>query len=164
MTGVKGLVIAGLLAAAMSSSLNALAATALTDFYRPLIAPDRSEAHYWKVSHTLTALWGVVQVIAALYMIGKEKRIVDTVLTIASFTNGPILGVFFLGTLTKQVRQTGALIGILSGIAVVSFVWLRTNVSWQWYVLIGSAVTFIAGYAASLAFERQPLAVKQATD
>jgi Na+/proline symporter len=87
-------------------------------------------------------------------MIGKEKRIVDTVLTIASFTNGPILGVFFLGTLTKQVRQAGALVGILTGIVVVSFIWLRMNISWQWYVLIGSAVTFIVGYVASAVFER----------
>ena len=154
MTGVKGLVIAAMLAAAMSSSLNALASTALTDFYQPLFAPNRSETHYLRVSHTLTALWGAVQVVAALYMIGKEKRIVDTVLTIASFTNGPILGVFFLGTLTKRVRQAGALVGILTGIAVVSFVWLSMNVSWQWYVLIGSAVTFAVGYAASLVFER----------
>jgi Na+/proline symporter len=163
MTGVKGLVIAAMLAAAMSSSLNALASTALTDFYQPLIARNRSEAHYWKVSHVLTAIWGAVQIAAALYMIGKEKRIVDTVLTIASFTNGPILGVFFLGTLTKQVRQTGALVGMLAGIAVVSYVWMGTTVSWQWYVLIGSAVTFIVGSAASLAFERSRVA-EQAVD
>jgi len=86
------------------------------------------------------------------------------VLTIASFTNGPILGVFFLGTLTKRVRRTGALAGILTGIAVVSFVWLRMNVSWQWYVLIGSAVTFIVGYVTSAMFERGTIAVTEAEE
>src|SRR6185295_19040992 len=57
MTGVKGLVIAAMLAAAMSSSLNALASTALADFYQPLFAPNRTETHYLRVSHVLTAVW-----------------------------------------------------------------------------------------------------------
>lgn len=163
-TGVIGLVIAAMLAAAMSSSLNALASTSLTDFYQPLIAPRRSEDHYMRISHVVTAVWGAVQIAVALYVIGKDKRIVDTVLSIASFTNGPILGLFFLGTLTRRVRQAGALTGVTAGIAVMVFVWLKLNVSWQWYVLIGSSVTFAVGYAASLAFERTPLAVKQAAD
>jgi Na+/proline symporter len=86
----------------------------------------------------MTAVWGAVQIAAALYVIGKDKRIVDTVLSIASFTNGPILGLFFLGTLTRRVRQSGALVGVTTGIAVMIFVWWKLNVSWQWFVLIGS--------------------------
>jgi SSS family transporter len=163
-TGVVGLVIAGLLAAAMSSSLNALASTSVKDFYQPLIAPDRTERHYMKVSHGLTALWGVVQIGAALYAIGRDRRIVDTVLSIASFTNGPILGLFFLGTLTRRVRQSGALAGVIAGVATMIYVWARVNVSWQWYVLIGSAVTFAIGYGTSLLFERAPAPVEQAGD
>jgi Na+/proline symporter len=163
-TGIIGLVIAAMLAAAMSSSLNALASTSLTDFYQPLVAPNRSEAHYMRVSHIMTAVWGAVQIAAALYVIGKDKRIVDTVLSIASFTNGPILGLFFLGTLTRRVRQSGALVGVTTGIAVMIFVWWKLNVSWQWFVLIGSGVTFLVGYAASLALEREPVAAKQAGD
>jgi SSS family solute:Na+ symporter len=163
-TGIIGLVIAAMLAAAMSSSLNALASTSLTDFYQPLFAPNRSEAHYMRFSRVVTAVWGAAQIAAALYVIGKDKRIVDTVLSIASFTNGPILGLFFLGTLTKRVRQAGALAGVTAGIAVMIFVWWRLDVSWQWYVLIGSAATFAVGYATSLAFEREPVTVKQAGD
>jgi SSS family transporter len=160
-TGVVGLVIAGLLAAAMSSSLNALASTSVKDFYQPLIAPGRTERHYMKVSHALTALWGVVQIGAALYAIGRDRRIVDTVLSIASFTNGPILGLFFLGTLTRRVRQSGALVGVIAGVATMIYVWARVNVSWQWYVLIGSAVTFAVGFATSLLFERAPEVIEQ---
>jgi solute:Na+ symporter, SSS family len=162
--GIIGLVIAGMLAAAMSSSLNALASTSLTDFYQPLMAPNKSEAHYMRVSHTMTAVWGAVQIATALYVIGKDKRIVDTVLSIASFTNGPILGLFFLGTLTRRVRQSGALVGVITGIAVMIIVWSKLDVSWQWYVLIGSSVTFVAGYAASLAFEREPVVSRQGAD
>ena len=164
MTGVKGLVIAAMIAAAMSSSLNAIASTTIADFYQPLLAPNRSEKHYLKVSRILTALWGAVQVAAAFYMIGKEKRIVDTVLTIASFTNGPILGLFFLGALTKRVGRTGALVGVIAGIVVVSYVWARLSVSWQWFVLIGSSVTFIVGYVTSQMFERKPVAAHEAAD
>jgi SSS family transporter len=160
--GVVGLVIAAMLAAAMSSSLNALASTALTDFYKPLFAPNRTEAHYLSVSRALTAVWGAVQIAAAMYAIGRDRRIVDTVLGIASFTNGPILGLFFLGTLTKRVRQNGALAGVVAGIAVMVFVWAGLNVSWQWYVLIGSSVTFVVGYTASLAIEEQPVVVESA--
>lgn len=159
-TGVIGLVIAAMLAAAMSSSLNALASTSITDFYQPLIARGRSEAHYMKASRVITAVWGVVQIAAALYVIGRDRRIVDTVLSIASFTNGPILGLFFLGTLTRRVRQAGALAGVIAGIVVMVFVWARTNVSWQWYVLIGSAVTFLVGYTASLALEPAAVAAE----
>jgi SSS family transporter len=157
-TGVIGLVIAAMLAAAMSSSLNALASTSITDFYQPLFAPGRSEEHYVRVSRVITAVWGAVQIAAALYVIGKDRRIVDTVLSIASFTNGPILGLFFLGTLTRRVKQAGALAGVITGIAAMIFVWARLEVSWQWYVLIGSSVTFVIGYAASLVLDRATVA------
>lgn len=162
--GVVGLVIAAMLAAAMSSSLNALASTSLADFYKPLIAPARSEDHYMKVSHYLTAFWGVVQIVAALFVIGKDKSIIDTVLGIASFTSGPILGLFFMSTLTKRVRQNGALAGVTFGVAFMICIWAATTLSWQWYALAGSAATFLAGYVTSAIFERKPLASKQAAD
>lgn len=162
--GIVGLVVAAMLAAAMSSSLSALASTAVKDFYQPLVAPAREDGHYLKVSHWMTALWGVVQIVVALYVIGRDRRIVDTVLSIASFTNGPILGLFFLGTLTKRVRQTGALAGVITGIVVMTYVWARVNVSWQWYTLIGSATTFIVGYITSVILEREPIVSEQSAD
>ena len=161
--GVVGLVIAAIFAAAMStlsSSLNSSAATALTDFYRPLFARGRSDAHYLTVSRGLTAMWGGVQIVVAFVAIAMEQRVVDSVLSIASFTNGPILGLFFLGALTKRVGRVGALAGVISGIVVMIFVWTGLNVSWQWYVLIGSTVTFAVGYAVSAAFEREAISVE----
>lgn len=162
-TGLVGLVIAAMLAAAMSSSLNALASTTLTDFYQPLLAPQKSERHYLNFSRLVTAVWGAVQIAAAMYMIGRDRRIVDTVLSIASFTNGPILGLFFLGTLTGRVRQMGALVGVISGIAVMIYVWGWSGVAWQWYTFIGSSVTFLVGYTASVLLER-PVVIERAAD
>ncbi len=155
--GVIGLVVAAILAAAMStlsSSLNSLAATTVTDFYRPLFAPNKTDAHYLKISRLATAMWGVVQIAVAIAAIAMKGRGVDAVLAVASFTNGPVLGVFLLG-LTRRVSSTGALAGVIAGIAVMTFVWLRLNVSWQWYVLIGSSVTFLTGVLASAFFKRK---------
>jgi solute:Na+ symporter, SSS family len=146
--GVVGLVIAAIFAAAMStlsSSLNSSAATALADFYRPLFGQGRSDAHYLRVSRRLTVLWGVIQILVAFGAVRTSQRIVDSVLSIASFTSGPVLGLFLLGTLTKGAGQRGALAGVVAGIAFMLFVWLRLDVSWQWYVLLGAAVTFGVG-------------------
>lgn len=154
--GVIGLVVAAIFAAAMStlsSSLNSSAATSMTDFYKPLLAPNRAESHYLKISRGMTAMWGAVQIGVAILAITMQQRVVDAVLSIASFTNGPILGLFLLSALTRRVRRVGALTGVLVGVATMIFVWARLQASWQWYVLIGSLVTFVAGYVASAIFE-----------
>jgi SSS family solute:Na+ symporter len=149
-TGVVGLVIAAIAAAAFTSSLNAQASTTMADFYMPMTRGEKSEGHYLKVSKLLTAFWGLIQIstgmLAALYL---SRSMVDQVLDIQSFTNGVILGIFFLGTLTTRVRSAPAIVGIMVGAAVMLFVKFRTPISWQWYVLIGSLTTFAVGYLAS---------------
>jgi len=156
--GMVGLVIAAIFAAAMStlsSSLNSSAATALTDFYQPLLARGRSDSHYLRASRILTMCWGIIQIVVAVLAISMHQRVVDAVLSIASFTNGPVLGVFLLGALTKRVGSVSALAGIATGIIVMIFVWARLEVSWQWYVLIGSMVTFLTGCVVSFVVERE---------
>lgn len=148
-TGLMGLVVAAILAAAMSSSLNASAAAAVGDFYMPFTGHRRSEAHYLTVSRVLTILFGLVQITVALLAISLSRRVVDEVLGIASFTNGIILGVFLLGTFTVAVGRRGAFIGMAVGAAVMLAVKLLTPVHWQWYVLIGSVTTFATACLAS---------------
>jgi len=150
--GLIGLVVAAIFAAAMStlsSSLNSSSATAMADFYMPAFA--RSDAHYLRVSRWLTAGWGLIQITVAIVAIWFSTRAVDEVLGIASFTNGIILGVFLLGTFAPRVRQRAAFVGIAAGTAVMLTVKLMQLTSWQWYVLIGSVVTFVVGSLASLA-------------
>lgn len=148
-TGIVGLVVAAIAAAAFTSSLNAQAATTMADFYMPMTGGRRPEAHYLRVSKVLTAGWGLVQIAVGCAAIKLSQSVVNEVLGIASFTNGVILGVFFLGTLTTRVRQRAAVVGMATGAAVVLAVRLFTAVSWQWYVLIGSVVTLSIGYLAS---------------
>jgi Na+/proline symporter len=151
-TGVVGLVLAAIFAAAMStlsSSLNSSSAAALNDFYIPATQRRHNDAHYLKVSRVATAVWGVLQMTVAVVAITLSSRVVDEVLGIASFTNGIILGVFLLGTLTVSVGQRAAFAGIVIGAAIMLALKFFTNVSWQWYVLVGSVATLAAGLAAS---------------
>ncbi|HEY8535838.1 MAG TPA: sodium:solute symporter [Vicinamibacterales bacterium] len=155
-SGLTGLVLAAIFAAAMStlsSSLNSSAAASITDFYIPYTQNRRDPAHYLRMSRALTAVWGVVQIAVALVAIQLSRRVVDEVLGIASFTNGVILGVFLLGTLTTRVGRRGAFVGMACGAAVMLAVRLLTAVNWQWYVLIGSATTFAVGTLASRMLE-----------
>ncbi|MCI0489183.1 MAG: sodium:solute symporter [Blastocatellia bacterium] len=171
--GVVGLVIAAIFAAAMStlsSSLNSSATTSLTDFYRPLAKPEASDEHYLKVSRWMTAGWGLVQMIVAIGGTRFNESIVNQVLGIASFTNGPILGIFLLGALTRRVFEKGALTGLVAGILFMVFVQFGMpvtfgiTVAWPWFVLIGSAITFTVGYGASALFERGAVAAIQEAD
>jgi Na+/proline symporter len=83
------------------------------------------------------------------------QRIVDVVLSVASFTSGPVLGLFFLAALTKRVQQRDALAGVVTGTAFMLFVWLRLNLTWQWYALLGSSVTFLTALGAARFAQRE---------
>ena len=153
--GLSGLVVAAIFAAAMSSSLNAIAATAMNDLYKPL-RPSGTDKHYLKVSHVLTLLWGVVQIAVALVLRNKNRSALDLALSIASLINGPILGVFLVGVFLRRVSQTPALIGMLVSMAAMLYVYFATRIAWTWYVFIGSGITLIAAWLASLAFASAP--------
>jgi SSS family solute:Na+ symporter len=157
--GIVGLVLAAIFAAAMStlsSSLNSSAAAAVNDFYVPATGGRREQRHYLNISRGMTVFFGAVQIAVAIAAISISSRVVDEVLGIASFTNGVILGVFFLGTFTSRVGQRAAFIAIAGGASVMLAVKLNTAVSWQWYVLIGSLVTFSTGVLASLFLPEEP--------
>jgi SSS family solute:Na+ symporter len=149
-TGVVGLVIAAIAAAAFTSSLNSQAATTMADFYVPMTGGEKTETHYLKASKLLTAMWGCVQIatgmFAAFYL---TSSIVIQALDVQSLITGVILGIFFLGTFTKRVQSAPAIIGIVVGAAVMLFVKFGTGIWGQWYALIGSVTTFAVGWLAS---------------
>lgn len=157
--GVLGLVIAAVFSAAMgtlSGSLNASASTTVNDLYRPLV-PGASERHLMQVSKILTAVWGVIQMSVAVAATQLKQNVVENALAIASFTTGIILGLFLLGILTKRVGQRAALVGLLAGVAAVSFAKFGTSLAWPWYALVGSSTVFAVGLTASLALPKPPL-------
>lgn len=154
--GIAGLIMAAILAAAMSNlsaALNALASTSVMDFLAPLL-PGRSERRYLAWSRWATVAWGVV-----LFAIGLVARhwgsVLEAGLSIASVLYGALLGVFLLGVLTKRAGPVAAVLGMLAGF--VSTVLLRGHVAFTWFVLFGSATTFIVGYAAGYFFPKRSL-------
>jgi len=155
-SGLSGLVVAAIFAAAMSSSLNSIAATAVNDLYKPF-RPTRSDKHYLRVSHVLTLVWGVVQIGVALAVRNQPGSALNKALSIASLINGPILGVFLVGTFLRRVSQPPALIGmIVSSVVMLYVFFVRTEIAWTWYVFIGSLITFVVSWAASFAFAPAP--------
>jgi len=155
-TGLSGLVVAAIFAAAMSSSLNSIAATAVNDLYRPL-RPQQTDKHYLKVSHVLTLIWGIVQIGVALIVRHQSRSALDQALSIASLINGPVLGVFLVGTFLRRVSQPPALIGMLVSIVAMLYIYFATRIAWTWYVLLGSLITLVAAWLASFAFAPAPL-------
>lgn len=154
-SGLSGLVVAAIFAAAMSSSLNSIAATAVNDLYRPF-RPAKSDKHYLKVSHILTLGWGVVQIAVALVVRHQNRSALDQALSIASLINGPVLGVFLVGTFLRRVSEPPALIGMATSIVVMLYVYFATKIAWTWYVFIGSIITLIVAGIASFAFAPAP--------
>jgi SSS family transporter len=142
-SGLSGLVVAAIFAAAMSSSLNSIAAAFVADLYKPFRA-DESDRHYLRLSHVVTIVAGIVQIVVALAVRHKSESALSTALSVASLINGPILGVFLLGS-AKRGGPRAALAGMLAGIAVVLAVRFGTQVAWPWYTVIGSLTTFAVG-------------------
>ncbi len=155
-SGLSGLVVAAIFAAAMSSSLNAIAATAVNDLYKPF-APRRADKHYLRVSRWLTLLWGAVQILVALgAMRYRESSALSQALSVAALINGPVLGVFLVGTFLRRVSEPPALLGMAASIIAMVYVFFETKIAWTWYGLIGSAITFLVAWAASFAFAPAP--------
>lgn len=143
-SGLSGLVVAAIFAAAMSSSLNSIAATFVADLYRPIVN-GRRDRHYLNVSRLATIIAGLAQIAVGLAMFGQKRSALDAALSVASLINGPILGVFLLGT-TRRGGPLSALVGMTTGIAVVLTAWLATPIAWPWYTVIGSLTTLAAGW------------------
>jgi SSS family solute:Na+ symporter len=148
--GISGLLIAAILAAAMSNlsaALNSLSSTSIVDFYLQR-NPGTSESWRLAVSRAATVVWALVLFALAL-LSRRGGRVVEVGLSIASDAYGALLGVFLLGLLTRRANQRGTIVGMMCGLAVEIYIWVATHIPWTWYVVIGSAVTFLVGYAAS---------------
>jgi Na+/proline symporter len=121
----------------------------VVDFYKPFFKPEADEKHYLRVSRAMTLLWGVVLVVIALLAQSVQQSVIELALTIASVPYGSMLGIFLLGVLTRRATGTGAVIGAISGVAVLVGVMAFTPVAWTWYAAIGTVTTFTVGMVVS---------------
>ncbi len=156
-SGLSGLIIAALFAAAMStlsSSISALASATMYDYVVP----------YWKginqdnevaVSRFITMVWCLLLVGSAIVFMQSPQTVVELALSIASFTYGGLLGTFFLGVLFTKPQLRHAIPAFIAGIVVMVYVILFTSIAWTWYTLIGSGVTITFGLLYTYIFDRR---------
>lgn len=152
--GLSGLVVAAIFAAALSSSLNSIAATAVNDLYKPF-APEASDRKIVKIAGWLTVIVGIVQIVIAVGFMSSGESALALALSVASLINGPILGVFLVGTLIKRAKEVHALFGMIASICVMVYILLATKIAWTWYAFIGSLVTLIVAWLASIIFTQR---------
>ncbi len=176
-SGVSGLVLAGILAAAMStlsSSLNALASSTLTDVLSKVRAWNEANYNPLKASRLITLMWGIVFMFFATLFEDQKNPVVELGLSIASFTYGSLLGAFVLGMLSERVKEKEAMIAfgltIIVMVGVIFGVWYGPDtgwifvfkpdaaiiaagslksIAWPWYTAIGSVITIVVGTSLS---------------
>ncbi len=149
--GISGLLIAAILAAAMSNlsaALNSLSSSTIVDFVLRR-HPETDERKRIRLSRISTLLWAIVLFTLAILCLHRVSRVVEVGLQIASVAYGALLGVFLLGVLTRRANQAGAMAGMLCGFVIELYLWLRTPVPFTWWVMIGTVVTFGVGYVFS---------------
>jgi SSS family transporter len=156
-SGVRGLVLGAVFAAAMSTlsgSLNSSASALVNDILLPLQRRTPSDARTFGQARAATLLFGGLQMAVGLGGLGGGSVVVQ-VLAIASFTTGILLGVFFLALLPAPTAPAAAIVGLLGGACVtgglyVARPWLPEHLRLDgiWFGAIGAVSTFACGAAA----------------
>lgn len=135
--GAKGLVLAAIMAAAMStlsSSFSSSAAALLSDFCG-VGAGERHSGAPLLWGRIATYSFGVIQMLAALvvYYQGSDATVIDRVLQLAGVTTGLTLGVYLLGLGAPRAKEVDAVVGILFGVVVVGFMFYGLAPLQQWW-------------------------------
>ena len=156
--GLAGLVIAGILAAAMSShasAVNSLASASTQDFYAPLTG-RHDPTHLLWVGRWLTLAWTAVLVAGAMAFRNQHTPVVQLALSIASITYGGLLGTYLLGGLWPRARERDVIVAIIVSVLTMTPIVLGVpgrllpGLAWPWYVPLGTAVTVLVGMLSSL--------------
>ncbi len=151
--GIAGLIVAGIFAAAqstVSTSMNSMATTVVTDFLRPF-GVCKDERNYLRIAKFLTLAFGVIGTLAGLYFIDPNiKSRFDEFVKLIGLFMGVLGGLFVLGALTKRANSVGALFGAFFGAGVMFFIWKYTDITAYMYTFFGVASCVVAGYLVSL--------------
>lgn len=168
--GMSGLIIAAILAAAMSTLASAINSLASSTFYDLKLIKikgiDNPEASGLRLSRLFSLFWGIIILISALFFAylqlnspGKRPAVVELGLGIASYTYGGLLGLFFLGLLCRKAGKRGAYLGFFTGLGALLFL-VRGPIqallpgegiilAWPLYVVVGAAIVVIVGAISS---------------
>ena len=147
--GISGFIVAAIVAAALSPSINALAATTVNDFYVKYVRPDADQERLMRVARVATILWGAAQIAVALGAQYVTRSVLDAGLSVLSLAAGPVLGAFLTGVLTRSVTAQAILIGMAAGSVVVGWAWWTGSFAWTWFAFLGATTTAAAAVAVA---------------
>jgi SSS family transporter len=161
-TGLKGLLIAGILSAAISSLdsiLAALSQISLTMFYKPFLRPDADEQHFLKVSRLLVIFWGAVLAVMAWLFSASQLDIITLAFSMTTYTWGPMLGLFLLSMAAPRYRVTNIARSVFLSVCVVLLInepeilnpifgtaYHAPLLAWPWLFPIGSLLCFVTAF------------------
>ncbi|HEU5108105.1 MAG TPA: sodium:solute symporter, partial [Micromonosporaceae bacterium] len=130
-SGLSGFVIAGILAAALSSSLGALSSATVTDVYERISRRELDDTARLRLGRVWTVIWAGLLILCAGLFAGYNKATSDPIvvqaLGIAGYTYGALLGAFLLGLLVRRARQADAVVAFVSTVVVMAFVILAVK-------------------------------------
>lgn len=141
--GLIGLLLAVIFSAAMSSTageLNALASTAVVDFYKRVIKKEGSDIHYLRASRGFTLAWGLLALTFALTA-RQFENLIEFINIIGSLFYGTILGIFLVAFFFKQIRGAKVFYAAIITEAAVLALHYFGDIEYLWYNL--SAVVVI---------------------
>ena len=144
--GLKGLLIAGVLSAAMSthsSAINSLASSTVND-----ILGGKASLSF---SRVISFVWAIVLIIIALTFDAGNKAIVMVGLEIASFTYGGLLGLFLLSKSKRNFNPISLGIGLVASMGIV-FVLKFLGLAWTWYITISVLMNLVVTTGIDLTF------------
>lgn len=167
--GLAGILVAGILAAAMStlsSSLNSLSTSTVSDLYQRFTKHRQDDAAILRHGRLWTLVWAAVFVGFGSLFTSTDNPVVEVGLSIASYTYGALLGAFLLGLLVRRARQSDALSAFVSTLLVVLYLAFgltfpdgeggESALAFPWYTPIGVAVTLLVGGLLSLRHRDEP--------
>lgn len=154
-TGVCGLVVAALFAAAISTlagSLSSLSSSTVLDIYVPLFGKGKTQPQLLRISRIVTLCWAILLMGTATVFISLKGTVIETALSIASYTYGGLLGVFLLGLFYRKASQRDALIGFFTALVTMLFLIHFVKLAWPLYTLAGSLMAVTIGMMSSMMF------------
>jgi SSS family solute:Na+ symporter len=165
-TGVAGLLIAAIFAAAMSSidtSLNSSATVMLKDFFQRHLKRGQDEEDSMRILRGATLVWGVLGTGVALAMIG-QKSLLDTWWKVSGIFAGGMLGLFLLGLISRKANNAAAATGVILGVLVICWMTfadffpenLRSPFHTNMITVIGTLTIFLVGLGVSRLREGRP--------
>lgn len=157
--GFAGFVVAAIVAAALSPSINSLAATTVNDFYLKYWKPGANDNDMLRVAHRATVGWGMVQIGIALLATQLNQSVLDAGLAVLGLGAGPVLGAFLVAVMRRRVDAWPVASAMLAAWATVWSVWAFTGIAWPWYAVIGASLTVLLSYTSALVWpSRRPVA------